>query len=68
MRKIGYKGMIAKFVNCLLQNVEKLIIGIFRKLWVSRVCGNPVCKLCSSKLINDKRSCDLCFMRVKMVD
>lgn len=29
MRKIGYKGMIVKFVNCLLQNVEKLIIGIF---------------------------------------
>ncbi|CAD8142556.1 unnamed protein product [Paramecium pentaurelia] len=38
------------------------------KLHHCRVCGNPVCKTCSYKMINDKRSCDLCFKRIQLVD
>ncbi|CAK65867.1 unnamed protein product (macronuclear) [Paramecium tetraurelia] len=33
-----------------------------------RVCGNSVCKNCSYKMVNDKRSCDLCFKRIQLVD
>ena len=29
------------------------------------MCGKAVCGECSSKKINDKRACDICFYRTK---
>lgn len=63
----GFKGKNVKYVIFLFRELGRHIIGIYNYL-SSRVCGKPVCKSCSNKLINDRRACDLCFMRVKMAD